>query len=135
MRINVFLFFYFVFIAFSNAQYPYKNPVVTTDYTADAAPKVMPDGKVWMVTSIDHPNGGGYKTMHSYRAYSSEDMVNWTDHGEILHINDLEKPLNTGGGSLGTGYYLSSWAVLFILSRCFCQQHRCYWRCSKRQDG
>lgn len=97
MRKKFLLFFTFVFIAFTNAQYPYKNPVVTTSYTADAAPKVMPDGKVWMVTSIDHPNGGGYKTMHSYRAYSSKDMVNWTDHGEILNINDLQ---NSGGSAL-----------------------------------
>jgi arabinoxylan arabinofuranohydrolase len=97
MKTYLLLFFAVVFVNFTNAQYPYKNPVVTTSYTADAAPKVMPDGKVWMITSIDHPNGGGYKTMHSIRAYSSEDMVNWTDHGEILHVNDLEKPLNTGG--------------------------------------
>ena len=44
----------------------------------------MPDGKVWMVTSIDHPNGGGYSTMQSYRSFSSEDMVNWTDHGALV---------------------------------------------------
>ena len=76
----------------SFAPYPYNNPVIATDYTADAAPKVMPDGRVWMVTSIDHPDGGGYKTMHSYRAYSSANMVDWVDHGEILNIKDLNVP-------------------------------------------
>jgi hypothetical protein len=68
--------------------YPYGNPVIKHMYTADAAPKVMPDGKVWMVTSVDHEDGGGYQTMHCYHAFSSTDMVNWTDHGEIFNIND-----------------------------------------------
>jgi hypothetical protein len=74
------------------ADYPYDNPVITHMYTADAAPHVMPDGRVWMVTSVDHEDGGGYATMHKYHTFSSVDMVHWTDHGEVLHINDL-----TGG--------------------------------------
>lgn len=74
--------------------YPYGNPVVKHMYTADAAPHVMPDGKVWMVTSVDHEDGGGYETMHSYHTYSSSDMKDWKDHGEILHIDDI-KPKDT----------------------------------------
>ena len=69
--------------------YPYGNPVIRHMYTADAAPHVMPDGRVWMVTSVDHENGGGYSTMHCYHTFSSTDMVNWEDHGEILNIADL----------------------------------------------
>lgn len=69
--------------------YPYNNPVITHMYTADAAPHVMPDGKVWMVTSVDHEDGGGYSTMHKYHTFSSSDMVNWTDHGEVLNIYDV----------------------------------------------
>jgi len=68
--------------------YPYKNPVIRHMYTADAAPHVMPDGKVWMVTSVDSKEGGGYASMHSYHTFSSSDMVNWTDHGEIFNLND-----------------------------------------------
>ena len=30
--------------------YPYGNPVIRHMYTADAAPHVMPDGRVWMIT-------------------------------------------------------------------------------------
>lgn len=69
--------------------YPYANPVIRHMYTADAAPHVMPDGRVWMITSVDHENGGGYSTMHCYHAFSSSDMVNWTDYGEIFHVNDI----------------------------------------------
>jgi arabinoxylan arabinofuranohydrolase len=72
--------------------YPYGNPVIHHMYTADAAPKVMPDGRLWMVTSIDHEDGGGYSTMHAINAYSTSDMVNWTDHGEILGIDDFDVP-------------------------------------------
>ncbi|MEH0152885.1 family 43 glycosylhydrolase [Limibacter armeniacum] len=69
--------------------YPLGNPVVKHMYTADASPHVMPDGKVWMVTSVDSDNGGGYETMHSYHTFSSSDMVNWTDHGEVFHVDDI----------------------------------------------
>jgi arabinoxylan arabinofuranohydrolase len=69
--------------------YPFNNPVITHMYTADAAPHVMPDGRVWMITSVDHEDGGGYSTMHRYHTFSSADMVNWIDHGEVLSIWDL----------------------------------------------
>lgn len=69
--------------------YPFNNPVIKHMYTADAAPHVMPDGKVWMVTSVDHEYGGGYSTMHKYHTFSSSDMVNWVDHGEVLNVWDV----------------------------------------------
>lgn len=73
----------------NNEPYPYGNPVIRHMYTADASPHVMPDGRVWMVTSVDHEKGGGYATMHSYHTFSSADMVHWTDHGEVLNILDV----------------------------------------------
>ncbi|MCM2679877.1 family 43 glycosylhydrolase [Echinimonas agarilytica] len=69
--------------------YPYGNPVITHMYTADASPHVMPDGRVWMVTSVDHEKSGGYSTMHKYHNFSSADMVNWIDHGPVLNITDV----------------------------------------------
>ncbi len=78
---------------YNTKPYPLGNPVIKHMYTADAAPKVMPDGRVWMVTSIDGDEGGGYATMHSTHAFSSADMVNWVDHGRILDLKNLgEKP-------------------------------------------
>ncbi len=73
----------------NKAPYPYGNPVIKHRYTADAAPRVMPDGRVWMVTSVDNEDGGGYSTMHTYHSFSSADLVNWVDHGEILNIKDV----------------------------------------------
>ncbi len=72
--------------------YPFGNPVIRHMYTADASPKVMPDGRLWMVTSVDHKDGGGYGTMHAIHAFSTDDMVTWIDHGEILGIDDFNVP-------------------------------------------
>jgi arabinoxylan arabinofuranohydrolase len=69
--------------------YPYGNPVIKHMYTADASPHVMPDGRMWMVTSVDSDEGGGYPTMHKYHTFSSPDMVTWKDHGEIFNIDDV----------------------------------------------
>jgi arabinoxylan arabinofuranohydrolase len=77
----------------NNAPYPLKNPVIRHMYTADAAPHVLPDGRVWMVTSVDSEAGGGYATMHKYHTFSSADLVNWTDHGPVLHVDDV-RPAN-----------------------------------------
>ena len=76
----------------NTAPYPLGNPVIRHMYTADAAPHVMPDGRVWMVTSVDSEDGGGYETMHEYHAFSSADMVDWIDHGQVLHIDDVRVP-------------------------------------------
>jgi hypothetical protein len=69
--------------------YPYGNPVIKHMYTADAAPHVMPDGRMWMVTSVDSEDGGGYPTMHRYHTFSSADMKTWKDHGEVFNIEDV----------------------------------------------
>jgi hypothetical protein len=71
------------------APYPHGNPVIRHMYTADAAPHVMPDGRVWMVTSVDSDEGGGYETMHRYHTFSSRDLVNWTDHGTIFRVEQV----------------------------------------------
>lgn len=69
--------------------YPFGNPVVSHMYTADASPHVLPDGRLWMVTSVDSDEGGGYPTMHSYHSFSTDEMGKWKDHGEIFNIADI----------------------------------------------
>ena len=69
--------------------YPLGNPVIKHMYTADAAPHVMPDGRVWMVTSVDLEAGGGYSTMHSYSNFSSANMLDWHDHRTSLRIEGV----------------------------------------------
>jgi hypothetical protein len=59
-----------------------QNPIVQTMYTADPAPLVYND-RVYLYTGHDE-DGSTWFTMNEWRLYSSDDMVNWTDHGSPL---------------------------------------------------
>lgn len=57
------------------------NPIVQTSYTADPAPVVYGD-RLYLYTSHDEDvTVDNFYTMINWRLYSTEDMVNWTDHG------------------------------------------------------
>ncbi|WP_089155495.1 family 43 glycosylhydrolase [Micromonospora sp. NBS 11-29] len=60
------------------------NPIVQTIYTADPAPLVY-NGRVYLYTGHDEDNSTWF-TMKEWRVYSSDDMVNWTDHGSPLNL-------------------------------------------------
>lgn len=67
------------------------NPIVKNIRGADPDVHVW-DGTVWMYTSQDRPpidSSTNYSGMDGYHVFSSTDMVNWTDHGEILHSRDV----------------------------------------------
>jgi hypothetical protein len=79
----------------SQITYPCKftfdgNPLVRNHGAADPDVHVW-DNTVWMYCSQDHEeiNCESYATMDGYHAFSSTDMVNWTDHGEVLHSRDV----------------------------------------------
>lgn len=81
MRTNFFAGFFLLqllFCNFCNAQ----NPIVQTMYTADPAPMVWND-KVYLYTSHDE-DGSTWFTMNDWKLYTTNDMVNWTDHGVAL---------------------------------------------------
>ena len=65
-----------------------QNPIVQTNYTADPAPMVY-NGKVYLYTSHDEDESTWF-TMDDWRLYTTEDMVNWTDHGTVLSYKDFE---------------------------------------------
>jgi len=57
------------------------NPIVQTNYTADPAP-MLHEGTLYLYTSHDEDvSVDNFYTMNDWRLYSTEDMVNWTDHG------------------------------------------------------
>jgi len=61
-----------------------QNPVIQTSYTADPAPMIY-NGTVYLYTSHDEDTTvRNFFTMNDWRCYSSNDMVNWTDHGAVL---------------------------------------------------
>lgn len=64
-----------------------QNPIIQTNYTADPAPMVY-NGKLYLYTTHDE-DGSTWFTMNDWRLYTTEDMVNWTDHGVVLAYSDF----------------------------------------------
>lgn len=65
------------------------NPIIKHVRTADPSVIVGKDGKVWLYTSHDQSDATKYATMDGYRVFSSGNLVDWQDHGEILHSKDV----------------------------------------------
>jgi arabinoxylan arabinofuranohydrolase len=66
------------------------NPIVQTNYTADPAPMVH-EGKLYVYTSHDEDvTVDNFYTMNDWRLYSTEDMVNWTDHGSPAGLHTFD---------------------------------------------
>ncbi|MFC3490918.1 family 43 glycosylhydrolase [Glycomyces rhizosphaerae] len=61
------------------------NPIIQTVYTADPAPLVHND-RVYLYTGHDE-DGSTTFDMRDWRVWSSDDMVNWTDHGSPLSLD------------------------------------------------
>lgn len=67
-----------------------QNPIVQTYFTADPAPMVH-NGTVYVYTSHDEDETvDNFFTMYDWRCYSSDDMVNWTDHGAVASLKDFK---------------------------------------------
>jgi len=87
-------------------QYPYEfkfegNPLSRMHSATDPDVQVW-DGVVWMYCSQDRnldstKHKHHYDAMDGYHAFSSTDMVNWTDHGEIFHSSDVSWAWEKGG--------------------------------------
>ena len=66
------------------------NPIVKDMYTADPAPMVYGDTLYLYVTHDEDELINDFYTMIDWRCYSTKDMVNWTDHGKIFSLDDIE---------------------------------------------
>jgi len=71
-----------------------QNPLITTIFSADPSAHVWPSdtNRLWIYGSHDLPESVysyGY-TMWDYHVFSTTDMVNWTDHGRVLHLSQVK---------------------------------------------
>ncbi len=64
-----------------------KNPFITHMYTADPSAHVY-EGRVYVYASHDRDNAEWFD-MEDYHVFSSNDMKNWKDHGQVLHVKDV----------------------------------------------
>lgn len=63
------------------------NPLVRHIFTADPAPLIYKD-RFYIFSGHDE-GGNNSWTLNGWHVLSSADMVNWTDHGEVLGVKDV----------------------------------------------
>ncbi|MDO6802017.1 family 43 glycosylhydrolase [Wenyingzhuangia sp. 1_MG-2023] len=80
-----------------NAQNRRSNPIISHMFTADPSAHVWNDGRLYVYPSTDNAPAKGYKTMDGYHVFSTDDMITWKDHGEILHSRDVSWGIQKGG--------------------------------------
>lgn len=64
-----------------------QNPVIKHPFTADPSIHQWSDGKFYIYGSHDKDIAGKWD-MEDYHVFSSENMVNWKDHGVVLKKSD-----------------------------------------------
>lgn len=66
------------------------NPLIPHVFAADPAARVWNgDDRLWIYASHDEPLTNTHDSMRSYHAFSSRDLVHWTDHGVVLHLDSV----------------------------------------------
>lgn len=67
------------------------NPIAPHIFAADPSAHVWPDDPdtVWIYASHDHAGSTSFDTMSDYHVFSSKDLVNWTDHGRVLSLENV----------------------------------------------
>ena len=73
------------------------NPFVRNMYTADPSAHVWADGRLYVYASHDIDPPRGCDLMDQYHVWSTDDMVHWTDHGEILRASQVSWGRPEGG--------------------------------------
>jgi hypothetical protein len=83
----------------SQVIYSQGNPFVRDIYTADPSAHVWADGRLYVYPSHDIAPPRGCDLMDKYHVYSTDDMVHWIDHGQILEAKDVPwgQPLADNG--------------------------------------
>jgi len=74
-----------------------QNPFVRDIYTADPSAHVWADGRLYVYPSHDVAPPRGCDLMDKYHVYSTDDMVHWKDHGQILESSQVPWGRPEGG--------------------------------------
>ncbi|MDR2057076.1 MAG: family 43 glycosylhydrolase [Dysgonamonadaceae bacterium] len=73
------------------------NPFIKHLYTADPSAHVWADGRLYVYASHDIAPPHGCDLMDQYHVFSTDDMVHWVDHGEILRSSQVPWGRPEGG--------------------------------------
>jgi beta-xylosidase len=74
-----------------------QNPFITEMYTADPSAHVWNDGRLYVYASHDIAPPKGCDLMDQYHVFSTDDMIHWKDHGEILRASQVPWGRKEGG--------------------------------------
>lgn len=86
-----------------SAQDMAENPCIRFDangdtiYTADASAHVWADGRLYIYPSHDVTPPRSCGLMDKYHVFSTDDMVHWVDHGQILEASQVPWGRSDGG--------------------------------------
>ncbi len=89
--------FVLIFIGIAIFCFAQENPFVRHIYTADPSAHVWKDGRLYVYPSHDVDPPKGCDRMDQYHVFSTNDMKNWTDHGEILRASQVPWGRPDGG--------------------------------------
>jgi hypothetical protein len=69
-----------------------QNPFITHIISADPSGHVWANDSttLWIYASHDVPGTNHHATMFDYHVFSTTDLVNWTDHGRVLSVDDVD---------------------------------------------
>ncbi|MFD0673107.1 family 43 glycosylhydrolase [Cohnella sp. GCM10027633] len=73
------------------------NPIFTSIFTADPSAHVWEDGRIYVYPSHDIFPSRGSDLMDKYHVFSSDNMVDWVDEGQILEAADVPWGRPEGG--------------------------------------
>lgn len=73
------------------------NPFIKHMYTADPSARVWADGRLYVYASHDIAPARGCDLMDQYHVFSTDNMVDWKDHGEILNSSQVSWGRKEGG--------------------------------------
>jgi len=73
------------------------NPIIQHLYTADPSARVWADGRLYIYASHDIAPPRGCDLMDQYHVFSTDDMIHWEDHGEILRSSQVPWGRKDGG--------------------------------------
>ena len=103
-----------------------QNPIINHSFTADPTARVF-DGKVYLYPSHDIKSPverlKDWFCMEDYHVYSSQNLVDWTDHGVRLDRswgNSFTKQCPMDGFRVlfhvGSRLCVQEWKILFLFS-------------------
>jgi Beta-xylosidase len=75
-----------------NSSVEAQNPFITHIYSADPSGHVWKNdtSTLWIYASHDVPETNHHATMFDYHVFSTKDLVNWTDYGRVLSVDDVD---------------------------------------------